>query len=711
MEYLSSCGTGLEELVSNEIRDWKGDIAGSERGAVRWSGSLEAGYRSCLWSRFCSRVVLILAEFTITDSDDLYEAVRSISWEEHLSEQSSFAVDCVLSGKGPVTNSMFGALRVKDGLVDRFRQRTSQRPDVQVQRPDVRIYVQIGATRVRLGIDLSGESLHRRGYRVEAGPAPLKENLGAAIIAFSGWDGSTLLWDPMCGSGTLLIEAALMHSHSAPGLGRSYFGLYGWFGHQGHIWESLINEAIELEDAAREKEWPQLIGYDGDRSAVRAARKNIAKAGLENRITIRHQEIQRLDNSFHEPGHLVCNPPYGERLSDKQSVKYLYRFIGTRLQQSFSDWQISLFTAAPDYADQFKLGYRSNIKIFNGPLACRLLNGSPLPLPPDNSEDLWQISDNTGQENDQELRNRLIKNFKRLQPWASEHGFDDFRLYDRDLPQFNVTIDIIGYQIYINEFPPSSSKDPQIVDERFSQVTRVVRCLFDIGRNRVVINRWDNRKGKGKKGDSRQRLYEVREGGAVFMVAPETGFSVDQRLVRRHIHDTIGRGSFLSLFDSGGAAAVCAALGGAHKTISLGLPDKDKVSLKINFSRNGMTLSHHRLIDENPLIWLKKNPEPFALIYINLRQKTYYLGKSLRFDALSDHRKLIDLAMRNLTKDGSLILSTLLPSFALDSFLRKRFTCTELSRKMASADVKNAGQNFGCWQILKIDAGESARSI
>lgn len=707
MDFISTCAAGLEDLVSAEIDGWGARITGSGRGFVRWTGSLEAGYRCCLWSRFSSRLIALLAEFEISSTDDLYEASKSTVWEDHLSERDSFAVDCVLPGrseKAVVTNSMFGGLRVKDGIVDRFRAVSGRRPSVRTQRPDVRVYIQAEGTKVLLGLDFSGESLHRRGYRVESGPAPLKENLAAAIVSLSGWDGTTALLDPMCGSATLLIEAALMYADSAPGLGRSYFGLFGWRGHQPQLWESLVAEALEREGAMQDKARPRLVGYDGDKTAVKAARKNIKSAGLEDWITVEHLEIQRLKNRFEQKGHIVCNPPYGERLADKQTVRHLYRFMGSRFRQEFSNWNITVFTASPDYADQFKLGGSVSRRMHNGPLACRLISGSPLPETAGDYEARDKLAGMITGGDGSELANRLKKNFKKLHSWALAHELDCFRLYDRDLPQFNVTIDIFGTCFYINEFPPPSGKDPQQVDKRFSLVIRTVRDLFQIGRERVVI-----RRSRGRINDDkaaiRQKPYEIKEGSAVFLAHlpgnPDTGFFIDQRFVRTLVHDLAGQGLFLSLFDTSGAATVCASLGGAPKTISGGLSAVSRTGLAMNFSRNGMAFENHHIVDEPVMAWLRKNPEQFGLIYINLRRKTYGRGTSSSFDTLLDHRQLFETALSSLADGGSLIVSTLVPSFRLDPSLGKICILKDISRKMFPVDLPRTAKNFGCWHITK----------
>lgn len=707
MNFITTCGAGLENLVGTEAESYQGQITRSGRGGIHWSGSLEAGYRACLWSRFGSRVALVLSEFEIDQGDDLYEASRSTRWEEHFSEHTSFAVDCVLSARGPVTNSMYGALRIKDGIADRFRELRGTRPEVKPKRPDIKVYLQVDGNRALLGLDLSGESLHRRGYRAAAGPAPLKENLAAAIIALSGWDTTTALLDPMCGSATLLLEAALMLADSAPGLGRTYHGFGGWSGHQAELWDRLVEEAIEREEMAQQRPWPDLVGYDGDKRAVRAAQQNIARAGFEDRIRVGQQEIHRLRNKLGPSGTLVCNPPYGERLSDTSSVQHLYRCLGERFQQEFPGWRISVFTGAPGFADQFRLEHPSSTKIFNGPLACRLFSGSSMARPEDSGLQDWRLNNGGGEKEIEELSNRLRKNFKKLHPWAISRRLDWYRLYDRDLPQYNVAIDLIGSVLWIREFGPPSLKDTQQADERVNQVIQTVRSMFGIGRDQVLVSRRRAGKVKSKKGPPRKKFQEMSEGEAVYLVDqfgdPATSFLPDQRFVRQLIRDhfrNAGSGSFLSLFDFGGAACVGAALGGADKTVSVGLARAQQQTAPLNYSRNGLHLANHQIAEEEVSSWLRTNRDSFSLILITLHSRKNSSRRS-KGDGKSEHAPLVKAAAAHLEEGGQIILSTSIPSFRLDPSLVENYICKEISRKVSAPDLPRAGRNLKCWLISK----------
>lgn len=705
MNFVSTCAAGLEDLVTDELTSFGAEISSSRKGEVRWSATLEAGYRTCLWSRFSSRLILVLSEFTIDTTDDLYEAATTITWEDHLSVDDSFAVDCVRTASGPVTNSMYGALRIKDGIVDRFRERHRIRPSVQTQRPNVRVYLQVHGTRALLGLDLSGEGLHRRGYRLDSGPAPLKENLAAAIMALSGWDGKFPLIDPMCGSATLLIEAALMKADSAPGLGRSYFGLFGWRGHQKSVWDELVAEALDREASAREQKWPPLIGYDGNRSAIRAARKNIAQAGFADRILVAPQELHHLKNNFGQAGFLVCNPPYGERLSDSQSVKHLYRHMGDLFQDQFPGWKMALFTAAPDYADRFKLHLDKSVKIFNGPLVCRLFSGSPRAASVPAALGEWQISKAVDQDSATELGNRLKKNHRKFHPWACDKKLDWYRLYDRDLPQFNVTIDVTPPRLHIREFPLPSGKDPRSAEERFREVTQTVRNLFAVSRDQVMVHRRvSSRKGQ-KNRTYRSKQTEIREGKALFLLGgesdPETAFFPDQRFVRNYLGQVVDRGNFLSIFDTSGGSAISVALEGAITTTTLGVGARNVELLVNNFSRNGLHPDNHKAVTDSVMNWLKRGRRQFDLIYICFRKKQYRQTNSSVFKVGSDHRFLIDRSIASLSESGRLVVSSLLPNFELDPAVMDAYRCRTMSKKLVSPDLTRGARNFRCWEIYR----------
>ncbi|MCW5204403.1 23S rRNA (guanine(2445)-N(2))/(guanine(2069)-N(7))-methyltransferase, partial [Desulfobulbus sp. N2] len=384
--FVATCAAGLENLVQEEISSLGGIEPVTAPGAVTWqASSLKTAYLACLWSRFSSRILLRLTQFEAPTPDELYEEASKIDWSRHFNGDTSFAISTTLVKSSPELNhSHYASLRIKDAVVDQFRKRTGERPDVDVRTPGIRLNLHVEGITATLSLDLSGESLHRRGYRTGVGEAPLKETLAAAIAHLSGvrvgMPPETCLLDPMCGSATLLIEAALIVGDSAPGLLRDTFGFQHWLGHNEKMWEALVEAAVQREDQHAETPWPMIIGYDADPHVVAVARKNITNAGLGDRITIKQRQLARLQPPTAE-GILLTNPPYGERLSEKEAVKYLYRALGRLYRQNFSGWQLGFFTSNPDFADMLGVTWQERHRLYNGPLKCRLLTAaSPGPF-------------------------------------------------------------------------------------------------------------------------------------------------------------------------------------------------------------------------------------------------------------------------------------------------------------------------------------------
>jgi 23S rRNA (guanine2445-N2)-methyltransferase / 23S rRNA (guanine2069-N7)-methyltransferase len=700
MRFIATCASGLEGLTAAEIDQWGGKEIVQANGSVQWTGSLESGYRACLWSRFSSRILLTINEVNVATTDDLYEQARAQNWQDHLDVDNSFSVDGTCAQGSPVTHSKFAALRIKDGVVDQFREKMNQRPNVEVSRPDVRLNIHVGTERSILSIDLSGEGLNRRGYRSAGGQAPLKETLAAAIVALSGWAGDEPLLDPMCGSGTILIEAALMAGDSAPGLGRSYYGLTNWKGHDETLWATLVSEAIDREQQGQHKKWPGLTGYDADSTVIGFARENIRRAGLETKIKVSTQELFSLKATASK-GCLICNPPYGERLSEQESVKYLYRCLGNRLQESFQGWKIGLFTMKPEFADHLQIPWKQSHRLRNGPLACRLYSGSP-GSPTSFS---WKLPESESDEKGGDFANRLRKNFRKIHTWATKNDIECFRLYDRDLPEYNVSVDLFGKRVLIREFPPPTDMDQSTAQDRFNTVLGVVRSVLGVGRDRVFILRSKRKTEQPERNRKirQPRLYEVRENGCSYLVnfsgAYDAGLVLAQRLLREKVAGQAGDKEFLNLFGHTGTASVSAALGGAARTTTVEPSAHYLQWSEKNFSLNGMYPDHHQLVQEDCLEWLKKQDSSYDLIYAGLQKSTYYSDNTRVFDTKKQHGMLVRLAMSRLNQSGVFYFATTTRSFQLDKELEENYICQNNSGHLIPKDFERHRQLYQFWEI------------
>jgi 23S rRNA (guanine2445-N2)-methyltransferase / 23S rRNA (guanine2069-N7)-methyltransferase len=370
---------GMEDLLLNEVRALGGRGAAVARAGVSFAGTLEVAYRVCLWSRVTNRVLLPLATFPAATPQALYDGVRAIRWSDHLDARRTLAVDCAVS-HSRITHSHFAALKTKDAIVDQLRERTGTRPSIDVAHPDVRVNVYLHEDRAVVSLDLSGESLHRRAYRQGGGPAPLKENLAAAVLLLAEWPqlsaaGAPFV-DPMCGSGTLPIEAALIAARIAPGRRRAYFGFLGWRGHQPAVWTRLCREAEEQE-IRDPKRLPPIHGYDASAAAVRGALVNVEHAGLRGRVHIEKRSLAECApiaaRATRSPGIVVANPPYGERLGDSAALGELYAELGDTLRRKFPGWTGYVLTGNPDLGKRIGLRSARRHVLYNGAIECRLL--------------------------------------------------------------------------------------------------------------------------------------------------------------------------------------------------------------------------------------------------------------------------------------------------------------------------------------------------
>ncbi len=563
--------------MAGELQENGGKNIKTAKGAVFCRSGLETAYRLCLWSRFASRVLVQLASFTVKGEDDLYQKMSDFCWQKHLQQTTTFAINCTVSGKTKITNNRFAALRVKDALVDHFRSRCNGRPSVQVSRPEIQFHLYLepgeGGDIAVLYLDFSGEPLHRRGYRVATTLAPLKENLAAAIIALSGWQRAEALIDPMCGSGTLLIEAAMIFGDVAPGIYRSYFGFFGWLGHNSLMWERLVAEAADREEAGLDKKWPIFLGYDADPVAVSAARKNIMRAGLGEVVQIKRAELATLAPPC-DRGTVVANLPFGERLLEKEMAALLYRATGRIVKERLYNWKLAFFISEPELTDSFYIQWQRKETLFHGGLRCRLLC-TPGQQSPQQEFVQTLAEEPSIPEGATDFANRLRKNFAAASKRAKKEKISCYRIYDRDLPEYNFSVDLYEKWFHLQEYAPPATVTPAVAEKRIKLAIHTIQALFGVRSNRIFIKRRERQRGRKqyqKKGSS-GRMFAVKEDRASFLVNftdyLDTGLFLDHRPIRRRIFLEAKGKRFLNLFAYTGTATVQAALGGAVETTRL----------------------------------------------------------------------------------------------------------------------------------------------
>jgi 23S rRNA (guanine2445-N2)-methyltransferase / 23S rRNA (guanine2069-N7)-methyltransferase len=709
IDFFATVPRGMEPLLAEELRTMGAAAVSEGRAGVSFRGPLETAYRACLWSRTASRILLPLARFSAPDPDALYAGIRDLPWEDHLAPEGTLSVDFTVA-HSQITHSHYGALKVKDAVVDRFRDSFGVRPSVARDKPDLRINVYLHRDSARVSIDLSGESLHRRGYRQEGVAAPMKENLAAAILLLAGWpqlarDGGAFV-DPLCGSGTLPIEAALIAADVAPGLSRDYFGFLHWRGHDPQSWERLLSEARQRAEVGKRHLGP-IVGFDALTSAVRGALANVEKAGLHGLIHIEKRDLADADHPRGAAQGLVAmNPPYGERLGEENELVPFYARLGEIVRERFAGWRAAVFTGNERLALRLGLHPRHTDTLFNGPLECRLLHFE-IPATPSNAGGK-EIS--AGAEM---FANRLRKNLKSLGKWARREGIDCYRLYDADLPEYNVAVDLYHRDenrwAHVQEYEAPATIDPEKARERLRDALAVLPEVLEVPPEHVFykVRRKQRGKAQYEKMGAVGSFYEVREGECRFLVNftdyLDTGIFLDHRITRGLIGKMAGGKRFLNLFGYTGTATVHAAAGGATSTSTVDMSRTYLDWARRNLALNGFSAAQHELIQADCLVWLeetaRRGSRQWDLIFLD--PPTFSTSKRMEgtFDVQRDHAAVIRQAARLLTPGGDLIFSTNARRFRLDSAALADLNPQDITSATIPRDFERNPRIHQCWRL------------
>jgi putative N6-adenine-specific DNA methylase len=366
--YFATCGRGIEPILAGELTDLGAADVQPGRGGVSFAGDRGLVYRANLWLRTAVRVLMPVLEAAVTTADELYEAVRAFDWSRLLTPDHTLAVDCNVRDSG-ITHSRYAALRVKDAICDQFVARCGRRPSVDTLEPMVGLNLHIYRDHATLSLDSSGESLHKRGYRPIQTRAPLNEALAAALVLRTGWRGETPFIDPLCGSGTLPIEAAWLALRRPPGLTRRRFGFQGWMDYDVRLWTAARDEA--RRGVARAL--PALVtGSDARGDAVAFAINNARAAGIGHLLRFEKRDVGDFQPPEGPAGVILCNPPYGERIGDERQLVGLYRALGEVFARC-RGWACWVFTGNARLAKAIGLEPAEEVPLFNGKIPCRLL--------------------------------------------------------------------------------------------------------------------------------------------------------------------------------------------------------------------------------------------------------------------------------------------------------------------------------------------------
>lgn len=698
-----TCPKGLEILLLDELQALEASACKQTVGGVYCQATLLVMYKICLWSRLANRVLLLLTSGPVASTKDCYQLSYEYDWSALFNRGSTLAVR--FSGQtNYIRNTMYGAQLVKDAIVDNLVKAWEERCDIDPHEPDCAIRARLHHGELSLFYDLSGHSLHQRGYRKQAGAAPLKENLAAALLMRAQWPElmktHPALIDPCCGSATLLIEAAMMATEKAPGLDRFDFGFLHWQGHDPKLWQSLQTEAYAKHERALEAKIPLFYGYDKDDKVLQHAAKNIHAAGFVGLITLERKAV----SDFVMPGDcvgidglIITNPPYGERLEEAQDLVPLYQELGLALSQQAKNWHAAVFTNDAILAKAIGLRSHKKYAFFNGAIACALYLFT---MDEDN-----RSSVNTLPERATMIMNRLKKNKRTLKAWIKQNNIEAYRIYDADIPEYACAIDIYQDWAVVQEYKAPSEISVEKARQRVRDVINAIPFALDVPPHHIVLKQRLKQKGKQqykRQADTSHELV-VTEGSAKIIVNCkdylDTGLFLDHRLIRRQLFETARGKEMLNLFCYTGVVSLQAALGGAKTTVNVDMSRTYLDWAKENFRLNKLNLRNHQFIQADCLKWIFDCKQKFDIIFLDPPSFSNSKRMDDTLDIQRDHVKLIHQCMRLLKPTGVLYFSTNNRKFKLDSAISEKFSVENITPKTIDKDFARRSNIHHCFLI------------
>jgi 23S rRNA (guanine2445-N2)-methyltransferase / 23S rRNA (guanine2069-N7)-methyltransferase len=726
-QFVAGVPRGFADILLRELQDLGATDLRERGNTVAFTGTLEVAYRACLESRVASRIYLELLRFEAVDDAAIYAALRGIDWRAHVDPAATLA--CEWSGRHPaISNTHYGTLRLKDAICDALRDSVGARPDIATQEPGVRVHAHAVGTKVTVSIDLSGEGLHRRGWRGETGEAPLRENLAAGILLRAGWPtiaaaGGDFI-DPLCGSGSFVIEAARIAAEMPANHRRRYFGFLRWKGHDAALWQRVVAageaRAAAGLDACRARGL-RLVGRDVDARVIREARLNAAHAGVADIVEFTVGPLGEATAPA-SSGLLCTNPPWGLRLGDERAARAVHAELGALLRERFVGWQAAVLTG--DASLGLELGLRAHRvhTVWNGALECRLLRievggaaERDLRPKPGSQIDL-ALAETPGAVM---FANRLRKNLKQLAAWVRREQLGCYRIYDADMPEYAFAIDLYTATVppdslaaerwlLVQEYQAPAEIPEETVRRRRSEALAglVVATGVPADHVRLRTRRRNKRGEQYTKRDARGEFHVVGEGGLRFRVNFEdyldTGLFLDHRITRGRLREAASGKRFLNLFAYTGTATVYAVAGGARASTTVDLSANYLDWAQANLELNGLAGPSHVFVRADVREWLDeavRRGDRYELIFCD--PPTFSNSKRMEgvFDVQRDHAVLIERCMRLLAPQGMLIFSTNAQRFELDPAIAARYSVKDLSRATVPPDFARNTHIHRCFEL------------
>lgn len=711
-EYFATCPLGFEQTLADELKRLRAQRVRPLKGGVAFFGARVDGYRACLWSRVASRVTRVLARVDASSAEALYRGARAIEWEALVGEGATIAVSAHGTNDA-LRNTQFTALKVKDALCDRLRALRGVRPDVAPERPDVPVWVSLHGRKATVAIDYAGESLHRRGYRDPNAQvdAPLKEALAAGMLAWGGWDAlaapavrrakeargedgaAPAFVDPVCGGGTLVLEAAMMAADRAPGLMRDYWGFSGCADFDADAFDDVLADADERFEAGLAG-MPVLVGADIDAHAVEIAQSHARRLGMAECVTFVQADCADLADTLaaagidaSAPGFMALNPPYGMRLL-AGGVGGFYGHLAAGLEGLTDAWRMVAITPDASFDAVLGLDAERTLDTYNGPIAAQVrsyrLGGQTAQEIGVTTLGGAERHVRTVSEHAEQFAARLRKMARTRRKWACKHDIHAYRVYDADLPDYAVAVDVFEeagtgeLSLLVAEYQAPRDIDPGKAARRFRDAVAVAGAVFDVPEERVFTRvRRQERGGSQYRDEARRDSHYliVEEAGHPFELDLsrylDTGLFLDHRITRATVAEMAAGTRFLNLFAYTGSASVYAAAGGAASTTTVDMSQTYLDWARRNMDRSGFSGARHRFVRADVLAWIDRavaSPEErYDLVFVD--PPTFSNSKTMggrTWDIQRDHAALLAKVGALLNPDGTIVFSGNLRSFKLD---------------------------------------------
>lgn len=693
---LVTTSRGLDELLKQEIETLCPDAEIKQSpGMLQFDGTKKDAYTLCLWSRLANRVIWVVTSGKANDAEALYNTAMGVDWQMNLQSRQTLSVQFIGTNFA-IKNTQFGAVRIKDAIVDQFVESGLSRPSVERRQPDVSVYARLHRDNVIIGIDLAGASLHQRAYRQETGEAPLKEHIACAMLMRSGWSENMdkPLVDLMCGSGTIAIEAAYMARNIAPGIKRSRWGFSQWQGHDATLWEGLVEEAIEAQHASASA---PIFAADNSRRLISIAKENADFAGVFSDIKFSQQDATKSSPPLAQQGYVVSNPPYGERLGELTELIPLFSEWGKRFKEAWKGWNVSLLSSNRDLLRVLKLRASKDYAMNNGKLECRLVNYTL------NEENTVQFSEDAS---NHEFANRVKKNLKKMKSWISKVDTNCYRIYDADLPDYNVAVDKYDDWLVVQEYAPPKTVSEDKARKRLQEVLLYLPMVTGISPKNIILKVRAQQKGtkQYEKVNQSGDMMEVYENGARFLVNLtdylDTGLFLDHRNTRQKVMQLSKDKDVLNLFAYTGSVSVFAAKGGAKSVTTV-----DMSNTYLDWAKKNMGLNKlkgaHAFVQADCTTWLADHKGKYDLIFIDPPSFSNSKRMSATWDVQRDHLMMITQARACLNSGGTIVFSNNKRGFKLDEagVNELGLSINNITKHTIPEDFARKGNIHQCWVL------------